>query len=34
VLDAPTANLDFGNQVRVLAAVRALGARGLAAIFS
>src|SRR5262249_45132405 len=34
VLDEPTANLDFGNQVRVLAAIRALAARGLAVIFS
>lgn len=34
VLDEPTANLDFGNQVRVLSAIRRLAARGLAVVFS
>ena len=34
VLDEPTANLDFGNQVRVLSAIRALATRGLAIVFS
>ncbi|HLI19607.1 MAG TPA: ABC transporter ATP-binding protein [Stellaceae bacterium] len=34
VLDEPTANLDFGNQVRVLAEVRRLAAQGLAVIFA
>jgi iron complex transport system ATP-binding protein len=32
VLDEPTANLDLGNQVRVLSALRALAARGLAVL--
>ncbi len=34
VLDEPTANLDFGNQVRVLAEVRRLAAQGLAVVFA
>jgi iron complex transport system ATP-binding protein len=34
VLDEPTANLDFGNQLRVLAQVRRLAAERLAVIFS
>jgi iron complex transport system ATP-binding protein len=34
VLDEPTANLDFGNQVRVLDQVRQLAAGGLAVLFS
>ena len=34
VLDEPTANLDFGNQVRVLSAIRELATRGLAVVFS
>jgi iron complex transport system ATP-binding protein len=34
ILDEPTANLDFGNQVRVLAEVRRLSAQGLAVIFA
>ena len=34
VLDEPTANLDFGNQVRVLAEVRRRAAAGLAVIFA
>jgi iron complex transport system ATP-binding protein len=34
VLDEPTANLDFGNQVRVLEEVRRLGRAGLAVLFS
>jgi iron complex transport system ATP-binding protein len=34
ILDEPTANLDFGNQVRVLAEVRRLAAQGLAVIFA
>jgi iron complex transport system ATP-binding protein len=34
VLDEPTANLDFGNQVRVLDQVRRLAASGLAILFS
>jgi iron complex transport system ATP-binding protein len=34
VLDEPTANLDFGNQVRVLTQIRELAARGLAVVFS
>jgi len=34
VLDEPTANLDFGNQVLVLDRVRALAASGLAVMFS
>jgi iron complex transport system ATP-binding protein len=34
VMDEPTASLDFGNQVRVLAEVQALAARGMAVILS
>jgi iron complex transport system ATP-binding protein len=34
VLDEPTANLDFGNQLRVLNHVRTLASRGLAVLFS
>lgn len=34
VLDEPTANLDFGNQLRVLEHVRQLASRGLAVLFS
>jgi iron complex transport system ATP-binding protein len=34
VLDEPTANLDFGNQVRVVDQVRRLAANGLAVLFS
>ncbi len=34
VLDEPTANLDFGNQVRVLRHIRELGDRGIAVVFS
>jgi iron complex transport system ATP-binding protein len=34
VLDEPTANLDFGNQVRVLAELRRLARQGLAIIFA
>ncbi len=34
ILDEPTANLDFGNQVRVLAELKKLAARGLAIIFA
>ncbi len=34
VLDEPTANLDFGNQVRVLAQLRRLARQGLAVIFA
>lgn len=34
VLDEPTANLDFGNQVRVLAELRRLAGQGLAVIFA
>lgn len=34
ILDEPTANLDFGNQVRVLAELSRLAARGLAVIFA
>jgi iron complex transport system ATP-binding protein len=34
VMDEPTASLDFGNQVRVLAHVRALAARGIAVVLS
>ena len=33
-MDEPTANLDFGNQVRVLSHVRRLADRGLAVILS
>jgi iron complex transport system ATP-binding protein len=34
VLDEPTANLDYGNQLRVLAQLRRLATLGLAVIFS
>jgi iron complex transport system ATP-binding protein len=34
VMDEPTANLDFGNRVRVLGHVEALGARGIAVMLS
>jgi iron complex transport system ATP-binding protein len=34
VLDEPTANLDFGNQIRVLSAIRVLATQGLAVVFS
>ena len=34
VLDEPTANLDFGNQVRVLERIGALAASGMAILFS
>lgn len=34
VLDEPTASLDFGNQIRVLDAVRSLAVRGLAVVMS
>ena len=34
VLDEPTANLDFGNQVRMLERIRLLAAEGLAVLFS
>ena len=34
LLDEPTANLDFGNQVRVMEEVRRLGASGLGILFS
>lgn len=34
ILDEPTANLDFGNQVRVLRQLRQLADRGLAVVFS
>jgi iron complex transport system ATP-binding protein len=34
VMDEPTASLDFGNQVRVLAQTRALAARGIGIILS
>jgi len=34
VLDEPTANLDFGNQVRVLAELKKLAGRGLAVVFA
>jgi iron complex transport system ATP-binding protein len=34
VMDEPTASLDFGNQVRVLAQTRALAARGIGVILS
>ncbi len=34
VLDEPTANLDFGNQLRVLDHIRALAGQGLAVLFS
>jgi len=34
VMDEPTASLDFGNQVRVLAQVESLARRGIAVIMS
>jgi len=34
VMDEPTASLDFGNQVRVLEAIRALAGSGLSVLFS
>ena len=34
VMDEPTANLDFGNRVRVLGHVQALAARGIAVMLS
>jgi iron complex transport system ATP-binding protein len=34
VMDEPTANLDFGNQVRVLDRIRALSRQGMAVILS
>jgi iron complex transport system ATP-binding protein len=34
VMDEPTASLDFGNQVRVLAEVQSLATRGIAVILS
>jgi iron complex transport system ATP-binding protein len=34
VMDEPTSNLDFGNQVRVLAHVRRLAAQGIAVLMS
>lgn len=34
VMDEPTASLDFGNQARVIARVRALAARGIAVVLS
>lgn len=34
MLDEPTANLDFGNQVRVLREIRRLADQGLAVVFS
>jgi iron complex transport system ATP-binding protein len=34
VMDEPTANLDFGNQVRVLDRIKALAADGIAILFS
>jgi iron complex transport system ATP-binding protein len=34
VLDEPTANLDFGNQVRMLDQMRRLATGGLAVLFS
>lgn len=34
VLDEPTANLDFGNQLRVLRHMRSLADQGLAVLFS
>jgi iron complex transport system ATP-binding protein len=33
-MDEPTANLDFGNQVRVLSQIRGVADRGLAVILS
>lgn len=34
VLDEPTSNLDFGNQIRVLRQIRALAAGGMAVVMS
>ncbi|HEY7140472.1 MAG TPA: ABC transporter ATP-binding protein [Methylomirabilota bacterium] len=34
VMDEPTASLDFGNQVRVLAEIQALARRGIAVVLS
>lgn len=34
VMDEPTASLDFGNQIRVLDAIAALGRRGIAVLMS
>ena len=34
IMDEPTANLDFGNQQRVLAQIRALAARGYTVLLS
>ncbi|MEI3854537.1 MULTISPECIES: ABC transporter ATP-binding protein [unclassified Ensifer] len=34
VMDEPTANLDYGNQMRVLSHIRALAARGLSVVLS
>jgi len=34
VMDEPTANLDFGNQVRVLERIRALAADGIGVLLS
>jgi iron complex transport system ATP-binding protein len=34
VMDEPTASLDFGNQARVLAAIRSLAGAGLSILFS
>jgi iron complex transport system ATP-binding protein len=34
VLDEPTANLDFGNQILVLEQIRALAAQGIGVLFS
>jgi iron complex transport system ATP-binding protein len=34
VMDEPTASLDFGNQVRVLAEIQALAGRGIAVVLS
>lgn len=34
VMDEPTANLDFGNQARVLSQVRKLAGRGVGVVFS
>jgi len=34
IMDEPTANLDFGNQVRVLERIRALGDEGIGVLLS
>ena len=34
IMDEPTANLDYGNMVRVMACIRDLSARGLCVIFT